>query len=180
MVRRMNSHACIGNPYAFNSMASCENFVHEYYIVPEEYDHWLDATFYEVLIPPNLSIGAQILNVTLSLTRMLLSDDEDEMSSGSGSGFELGCGFVINVTFHLETDYPYFKFNNRNATDIEFGSGDSLTETHTIVKMTSHPIPLGDYEMQIIVTRGDNVLQNTGLLVHVVEPFPSSLPAPGE
>ena len=153
-------------------------FVLAYYVVLENYDHWLDATFYEVLIPPNLSMGAPILNVTLGLIRIPLSDDEDEMSSGSG--FELGCGYEINATFHLETAYPYFKFDNRDAINMEFGNGDSVTETRTIVKMTSHPIPLGDYEMRINVTREDKVLQNTGLLIHVVEPLPSSLPAPGE
>ena len=105
---------------------------------------------------------------------MLQSDDEDEMISGSGSGFELGSGNLANVTFRVETDYPFFKLDETH------GNGASLTETHTIVKATSHPIPLGDYEMRIAITREDNVLQNTGLLVHVVEPLSSSLPAPGE
>lgn len=154
-------------------------FYFTFYLVPEDYDHWLSATFYEVLIPPNLRIGADILNVTLTLTTMPQSDDEDEIisGSGSGSGFELGSGNLTNVTFRVETDYPFFKLDE---THIVVGNGASLTETHTIVKATSHPIPLGDYEMRIAITREDNVLQNTGLLVHVVEPLPSSLPAPGE
>ena len=154
------------------------------YLVPEEYDHWLDATLYEVLIPPHSNIRTPILNITFTLIRLLQSDDEDEILSGSGSGFNLtlGSGSITETTFNLETDYSYFKFENGDTSHIALndkGNAASLTETYTIVIATSNPIPLGDYEMQISVTRKDNVLQTSDLVIHVVEPLPSTLPAPG-
>jgi len=156
------------------------------YLVPEEYGHWLDATFYEVLIPAQLTIRAAILNVTLTLrSRSFQSDDEDEFtfSSGSGSGLGSGSGTMSEITFHLETDYPFFKFENGDTTHTALNDKDnvaSITETCTIVVTTSNLIPLGDYEMQVIATtREDDVSQRSGIIVHVVEPPPSHLPAPG-
>lgn len=171
MVRKITSS------YSALALLYCILHLHNY-LVPEGYDHWLGATFYESLIPPNLNIRSPILNITLKLTRLSQSDDEDEVFSGSDSGF--GSGDIKNITFHLETVYPFFKFDNGDTTHIPLGNAASLTETCTIVKATSHPIPLGDYEMQISVTRDDDVLQTSGLVIHVVEPLPSSLPAPGE
>lgn len=152
--------------------------------MPEGYDHWLDATFYEVLIPQRSNIRTPILNITFALTRLFQSDDEDEISSGSGSGSgsSLGFGNMNETTFNLETDYSYFKFENGDTSHVALSDKDSaasLTVTCTIVIATSDPIPLGDYEMLISVTRNGNVLQSSGLLIHVVEPLPSSLPAAG-
>lgn len=147
------------------------------FLVPEEFNYWLDSTLYEVLIPPKLNVRTDILNITLSLARLFHSDDEDDGCSGSGSG----CG-SSNLTFQLETDYPYFKFKNGDTSHITLNDKDnvaSMMETCTIVVATSDPIPLGDYEMGISVTSED-VLQKSSLIVHVVEPFPSPLPPAGE
>lgn len=154
----------------------------DYYLVPEEIDYWLDATFYEALIPPNLNLKMPVLNITLSLIRLSQTDDEDVMFSGSGSGSDscFGSGCIKDITFYLETDYPYFTFDNGNTTHIALDDAASLTKTCTIVKATSDPISLGDYEMQISVTRQNNILQNSSILLHVVESLPSSLPTPGK
>ena len=136
-----------------------------------------------MLIPPRSNIRTPILNITFTLNRLFQSDDEDEISgSGSGSGSSMGFDNINETTFNLETDYSYFKFENGDTSHIglsDRGNAASLTVTCTIVTVTSNPIPLGDYEMQVSVTRNGNVLQSSGLVIHVVEPLPSSLPAAG-
>ena len=137
-----------------------------------------------MLIPPHLNIRTPILNITFTLIRLLQSDDEDEIlpGFGFGSGSSLGSGSITETTFNLETDYSFFKFENEDTSHITLsdkGNAASLTETCTIVIATPNPITLGDYEMQISSTREGNVLQSSGLVIHVVEPLPSTLPAPG-
>jgi len=124
-----------------------------------------------VLIPPQLNAETAILNITFSVARFLQSDDEDDVFSG------LGSGIVSGITFDLETNYTFFKFKNGDASHTVLFDAASLTETYTIVTAMSNPIPLGDYEMQVSITRDNNMLQSSGVVIHVVETLPSILPA---
>ena len=132
-----------------------------------------------MLIPPQLNAETAILNITFSVARFLQSDDEDDVfsGSGSGSGSGLGSAIVSGITFDLETDHTFFKFKNGDTSHTVLFDAASLTETYTIVTAMSNPIPLGDYEMQVSITRDNNMLQSSGVVIHVVETLPSILPA---
>ena len=136
-----------------------------------------------MLISSQLNAGTAILNITFSVARLLQSDDEDDIlfsGSGSGSGSGLGSGILSEVTFNLETDHSFFKLKNGDTSHAVLSNKvnvASLAETGTIVTASSNPIPLGDYEMQVSVTRDNNVLRSSGVVIHVVETLPSILPA---
>ena len=137
-----------------------------------------------MLISSQLNAGTAILSITFSVARLLQSDDEDDIlfsGSGSGSGSGLGSGMGSGIlTFNLETDHSFFKLKNGDTSHAVLSNKvnvASLAETGTIVTASSNPIPLGDYEMQVSVTRDNNVLRSSGVVIHVVETLPSILPA---
>jgi len=56
-----------------------------------------------------------------------------------------------------------------------------IFKTYAIIYNSSHPtIPLGDYEMEVQVIWEDDVLTSSVVIVHVVDPVPTSLPVPGK
>jgi len=136
---------------------------------------------YEIVIPSRLSANTPIINITLTLADNIQSDDEDGNFSVLGSG--IGSGSTDDVTFHLDTTNQFFYFQNADTTHVAFSNDVndlSTALTCTLVKATSSPIPLGDYEMQVRVTGEGSELQRSDVLVHVVDELPSTLPPPSE
>jgi len=54
-----------------------------------------------------------------------------------------------------------------------------ICKTYTVMRNSSQPVPLGDYQMEVQVISQDDVLADSVVIVHVVDPVPTSLPVPG-
>ena len=129
-----------------------------YFTVPNGTLHWMDSTFYEVFILSNQTVNTPIMNI----------------------GFIGSCDFRTNyytysdlpedITFTLNGSCPFFYFSNMLKQEVLIKHYYDIYVYNTIEQVTlylAEPVPSGDYEMQVTVTVGGNVLERRDILVHV-------------
>ena len=128
----------------------------------------MDSTFYEVFILSNQTVNTPIRNISF------LSSKEFRTNKLTFNNL------VNDLTFTLNRSCPYFYFTNMLKQDVVFKNhNDKYTPDviETAVLALAKPVPPDDYEMQVIVTDGGNVLERRDILVHVrdVPPCTTSL-----
>ena len=71
-----------------------------------------------------------------------------------------------------------------NDIPITFGDfhddSPKICKAYTVIHNSFQPIPLGDYQMEVQVISQEDVLADSVVIVHVVDPVPTSLPVPGK
>ena len=130
----------------------------------------MDSTFYEVFILSNQTVNTPIRNISF------LSSKEFRTNKLTFNNL------VNDLTFTLNGSCPYFYFTNMLKQDVVFKNhNDKYTPDviETAVLALAKPVPPDDYEMQVIVTDGGNVLERCDILVHVRD-VPPCTTSPGE
>ena len=133
---------------------------------------WLDTDVYEILIPSSVELNETIIKFNLTMTqyfRYLIYCSSD-------------C-IINNVSFHLQSSYPYFHLASENPFSLNFLDSEKMfvpimTEAVELLSAINGYIPLNDYKMRIEVITGNTIVLNSDIIIHVVESLPS-LPIPG-
>ena len=133
---------------------------------------WLDTDIYEILILSSVELNETIIKFNLTMTqyfRYLIYCSSD-------------C-IINNVSFHLQSSYPYFHLASENPFSLNFLDNEKMfvpvmTESVELLSAINGYIPLNDYKMRIEVITGDTIVLNSDIIIHVVESLPS-LPTPG-
>ena len=118
----------------------------------------MDSTFYEVLILTN-----QTLNVNI---RDILFLSTDKFQTNDFTYVDL----LEDITFTLNGSCPYFYFTNMLKKERTFENYYDYyvpDDIEAVSLALAEPVPLGDYEMEIIVTNGGSVLEKRGIMVYV-------------
>ena len=130
----------------------------------------MDSTFYEVFILSNQTVNTPIRNISF------LSSKEFRTNKLTFNNL------VNDLTFTLNGSCPYFYFTNMLKQDVVFKNHNDKhipDVIETAVLALAKPVPPDDYEMQVIVTDGGNVLERRDILVHVRD-VPPCTTSPGE
>ena len=118
----------------------------------------MDLTFYEVFILSNHTVNTPIINIAFISSERFRTNDY--------TNYDL----VEDITFTLNVSCPYFYFSNMLNQEVIFENYYDFYIHDTIGKVTlslAEPVPPGDYDMQVTVTDGGNVLERRDILVHV-------------
>ena len=129
-----------------------------YFTVPDGTDHWMDSTSYEVFILCNHTVNTPIINIAFISSERFRTNDY--------TYYDL----VEDITFTLNGSCPYFYFTNMLKEEVPFENYLDYYVPDVIVPVTlslAESVPPDDYEMQVTVTDGGNVLERRDLLVHV-------------
>ena len=89
---------------------------------------------------------------------------------------------VEDITFTLIGSCPYFYFTTMNKTEIVFENYYDLYVPDDIEGVSlalAETVPPDDYEMEVIVTNNNSVLERRDIIVHVVTQLPP-LPPPSK
>ena len=133
------------------------------FTVPDGTDHWMDSTFYEVFILSNYTVNTPILNITFISSERFQTNDYTYRD------------FLDNVTFTLNGSCPYFYFTNMMKQEVTFENYYDFYHQDIIEQVTlslAESVPPDDYEMQVTVTDGGNMLERRDILVHVRDVLP--------
>ena len=134
-----------------------------YFIVPDETDHWMDSTFYEVFIFTDQAVNTPIRNISFISSEEFKTNDFTYVD------------LVNDITFTLNGSCPYFYFTNMLKEEVIFENYYDYFFPDTIetaMLALAEPVSPGDYEMQVIVTNSSIVLERRDILVHVREVLP--------
>ena len=139
-------------------------------IVTSETIHWTDSTYYEIFVTSDQTMNTPIRRISFI----------------SSEAFQTNNSTLINlpedITFTLNGSSPYFYFGNMQKTEITFENYYDLYVTDDIESVSlvlAEPVPPDDYEMEVIITSSDEVLQRIDIVVHVVTQLPP-LPPPSK
>ena len=138
--------------YYFFCMCTCT------FTVPDDTNHWMDSTFYEVLILTNQTLNVNIRDISFIST--------DEFRTNNFTFLDL----VEDITFTLNGSCPYFYFTSMLKEETPFENYYGYytpNPIETVSLALAEPVPLGDYNMEIIVTNGGSVLEKRGIMVYV-------------
>ena len=75
-----------------------------------------------------------------------------------------------DITFTLNESCPYFYFTNTLKEEVTFENYYDYYSPGGIEQVTlslAESVPSGDYEMEVIITDGGNVIERRNILVHV-------------
>ena len=138
--------------------------------MPNGTEHWMDSTFYEVFILSNQTLNSPILTISFI----------------SSEGFRTNNMNFVNlpedITFTLIGSCPYFYFSNMMKEKVSFENYEDLyipDEIESASLALAEPVSPDDYEMEVIVTDSDNVLERRDIIVHVRD-VPPCIADPGE
>ena len=140
-------------------------------IVPDDTYHWMDSTYYEIFIASDQAVNTPIRNI--------LFISSENFQTNNVSYFDL----PEDITFTLSGSCPYFYFlNNMSKQEVVFENYYDFYVPDVIEQVSlalAEPVPPDDYEIQVTVTDGGNVLEIRDILVHVVTQL-STLPPPSK
>ena len=129
-----------------------------YFAVPIGTLHWMDSMFYEVFISSNHTVNTPILNISFV------------SSENFRTNYDTHYDRPEDITFTLNVSCPYFYFTNMLKEEVTFENYYDYY-THSVIEQVTlslaESVPHEDYEMQVTVTDGGNVLQRHDILVHV-------------
>ena len=141
------------------------------FTVPNGTDHWMDLTFYEAFILSNHTVNTPIISIAFISSERFRTNDY--------TYYDL----VEDTTFTLNVSCPYFYFSRRMSNqEVTFENYYDFYIHDTIEQVTlslAEPVSPGDYDMQVTVTDGGNVLERRDILVHV-ENVSSFMTSPSE
>ena len=129
-----------------------------YFTVPDGTDHWMDSTFYEVFILSNHTVNTPIINIAFISSERFRTNDYTYSD------------LVGDITFTLNGSCPYFYFTNTMKQEVLFESYYDIHYHDVVEQVTlslAESVPPDDYEMQVTVTDGGNMLERRDILVHV-------------
>ena len=117
----------------------------------------MDSTYYEVLILTNQTLNVNIRDISFI--------SSEEFRTNNFTYLDL----VDDITFTLNGSCPYFYFTSMLKEEAPFeNNGYYIPNPIEAVSLAlAEPVPLGDYEMKIIVTNGGSVLEKRGIMVYV-------------
>ena len=133
------------------------------FTVPDGTIHWMDSTFYEVFILSNQTLNTPIITISFISSENFRTN-----------GFTYN-DLVEDITFTLNGSCPYFYFSNMSKEIVSFENYYDFYVHDVIEQVTltlAESVPLGDYEMQVIVTAEGSVLERRDILVHVRDVLP--------
>ena len=133
---------------------------------------WLDTNVYEVLVPSSVLLSETIIKINLTMTQYFR--------------YQINCNnncIIKNISFHLKSSNSYFHLSNENSIPLNFLDDQEMfmpimmVSVELLSAVNGH-ILLSDYKMKLEVTSGNDVLLDSDIIIHVVEPLPT-LPALG-
>ena len=147
----------------------CHNISLSHFVVSNKKSYWLDSSLYEVFAAHQMEPNKTISNISFIITYEYWN------------GISNRTDFLTNVKFNLISSSSYFILNDISITLDSFNdeSNPEICKKYEMIHNSSGSIPLGDYDMEVQVVWKDNVLTNSDVIVHVVDPVPTSLPIPG-
>ena len=129
------------------------------FIVPDGTDYWMDSTFYEVFILSNQPVNTPILNISFISSVKFRTNDYTYQD------------LVEDITFTLNGSCPYLYFTNMMKEEkISFENYYDICVNDDIVGVSlalAETVSPDDYEMEVTVTNGGNVLQRRNIIIHV-------------
>ena len=136
--------------------------------MPNGTKHWMDSTLYEVFILSNQTLNTPILIISF------ISTDEFQTNDFTFTNL------ITDITFTLIGSCPYFYFTNMLKKEVAFENYyDFYGRIESVSLALAEPVPLDDYEMEVTVTDGGNILQRRVIIVHVRDAPPCTT-GPGE
>ena len=144
--------------------------IYTYFTVPDGTNYWMDSTFYEVFILSNQTLNTPIRNIWFISSHNFRTNDYTYSD------------LPEDITFTLDESCPYFYFSNMLKQEVVFENYYDFYVHDTIEQVTlslAESVPSGDYEMQVAVTGGGNVLEKRDILVHIRD-VPLLMISPGE
>ena len=139
-------------------------------VVRNETTHWTDSTYYEIFVTSDQAVNTPI--------RRILFISSETFQKNNFTYVNL----PDDVTFTLNGPCPYFYFGNMNKTEITFENYYDLyvpDDVESVSLALAEPVPPDDYEMEVIITSSDEMLQQIDIVVHVVTQLPL-LPPPSK
>ena len=131
----------------------------------------MDSTYYEIFVASDQAVNTPIRNI------LFISSENFQTSNMSY------LDLPEDITFTLSGSCPYFYFlNNMSKQEVVFENYyDFYIPDHVeqVSIALAEPVPPDDYEMQVTVTDGGNMLEIRDILVHVVTQL-STLPSPSK
>ena len=131
----------------------------------------MDSTFYEVFILSTYTVNTPIINIAFICS--------ESFRTNNYTYYDL----PEDITFTLNGSCPYFYFTNMLKEEVviknyyyEIYIPDVFEQ---VTLSLAESVPSGDYEMQVNVIVGDNVLERCDILVHVRD-VPPCMTSPSE
>lgn len=140
------------------------------FTVPDGTDTWMDSTYYEVFILTNQTLNVNIRNIAFIVSEQFQTNNYTFV------------GLIKDITFTLNGSCPYFYFTNMLKESVPFENYYDYfipDVIETVSLAVAEPVLPGDYEMQVTVTNGSNVIEKRGITVYVRD-VPSCATSPGE
>ena len=131
-----------------------------------ETTHWTDSTYYEIFVTSDQAVNTSI--------RHILFISSETFQKNNFTYVNLS----VDITFTLNGSCPYFYFGSMNETEITFENYYDLY-IESVSLALAEPVPPDDYEMKVIITSSDEVLQRIDIVVHVVTQL-HTLPPPSK
>ena len=142
------------------------------YLVSASNDVWLDSSLYEVFVYRKLDQNEILKNISLIVTYGF-------WDNASNSGEDI----LNNITFRLTSSLNYTQFTlNSLSSTFEGFQNEYIPEIFSrssIVSSSLQDLTLGDYHMKIQAIFHNRKLAESDVIIHVVDPLPTSLPVPG-
>lgn len=132
------------------------------FTAPIDNFYWLDSTLYEVFVTPQTDIAQIITNFSLITTHGICSSVSDGVHFNLAQSFNL---MLVDFSSTLDN------FTDENDLNMK-------CKMYGVISNSS--IPLGDHVIEVQVVQQDKVLTNSDIVIHVVDPIPTSLPTPGK
>ena len=130
----------------------------------------MDSTYYEVFVTSDQAVNDSI--------RRILFISTDQFQTNNYTYINL----ATDITFTLIGSCPYFYFSNALKEEISFENYYHLYVPDDIEGVSlalAEPVPPDDYEMEVIITNNNSVLERRDIVVHVVTQLPP-LPPPSK
>ena len=130
----------------------------------------MDSTYYEIFVTSDQAVNDSIRHILFISSEQFQTNDFTYLD------------LVEDITFTLIGSCPYFYFTTMNKTEIVFENYYDLYVPDDIEGVSlalAETVPPDDYEMEVIVTNNNNVLERRDIVVHVVTQLPP-LPPPSK
>ena len=131
----------------------------------------MDLTFYEGFILPNHTVNTPILDISFI------------SSESFQTNYYTYYDMPEDITFTLNKSCPYFYFTNKLKEEVTFENYYDYFTPGGIEQVTlslAESVPSDtDYEMEVIITDGGNVIERRNILVHVRD-VPPCMTSPSE
>ena len=141
------------------------------YLVSISNDVWLDSLLYEVFVYCKLEHNEILKNISLIVTYGFWDD-------ASNSGKDISNNIAFRLTSSL--NYTQFTLNSLPSTFEGFQNENipQMFSRRSIVSSSQQDLTLGDYNMKIQAIFQNQKLTESDVIIHVVNPLPTTLPIP--